>query len=45
MDEGFWQVVMIDDDPAFLDIMPRTMRREGYIVHTAHDAETGFALL
>lgn len=38
-------IVMIDDDPAFLDIMARTMRREGYIVHTAHDAETGFKLL
>jgi len=38
-------IVMIDDDPAFLDIMARTMRREGYSVHTAHDAETGFALL
>lgn len=38
-------IVMIDDDPAFLDIMARTMRREGYYVHTAHDAETGFKLL
>lgn len=38
-------IVMIDDDPAFLDIMARTMRREGYVVHTAHDAETGFTLL
>jgi len=38
-------IVMIDDDPAFLDIMARTMRREGYSVHTAHDAETGFTLL
>ena len=38
-------IVMIDDDPAFLDIMARTMRREGYIVHTAYDAETGFKLL
>lgn len=38
-------IVMIDDDPAFLDIMARTMRREGYTVHTAHDAETGFTLL
>lgn len=38
-------IVMIDDDPAFLDIMARTMRREGYVVHTAHDAETGFSLL
>lgn len=38
-------IVMIDDDPAFLDIMARTMRREGYVVHTAHDAETGFKLL
>lgn len=38
-------IVMIDDDPAFLDIMARTMRREGYSVHTAHDAETGFKLL
>jgi signal transduction histidine kinase len=38
-------IVMIDDDPAFLDIMARTMRREGYSVHTAHDADTGFKLL
>ena len=38
-------IVMIDDDPAFLDIMARTMRREGYGVHTAYDAETGFKLL
>jgi len=38
-------IVMIDDDPAFLDIMARTMRREGYNVHTAYDAETGFTLL
>ncbi|GGY77645.1 hypothetical protein GCM10011613_22780 [Cellvibrio zantedeschiae] len=38
-------IVMIDDDPAFLDIMARTMRREGYVVHTAYDAETGFKLL
>ncbi len=38
-------IVMIDDDPAFLDIMARTMRREGYSVHTAYDADTGFKLL
>lgn len=38
-------IVMIDADPAFLDIMARTMRREGYSVHTAHDADTGFKLL
>ena len=38
-------IVMIDDDPSFLDIMARTMRREGYSVHTAPDAETGFKLL
>ena len=38
-------IVMIDDDPAFLDIMARTMRSEGYHVHTAVDAETGFRLL
>lgn len=38
-------IVMIDDDPAFLDIMARTMRREGYLVHTAYDAETGLSLL
>ena len=38
-------IVMIDDDPAFLDIMARTMRREGYTVHTAYDAESGFTLL
>lgn len=39
------QIVMIDDDPAFLDIMARTMRREGYRVHTAGDAEVGLQLL
>lgn len=39
------QIVMIDDDPAFLDIMARTLRREGYRVHTAGDAETGWRLL
>lgn len=39
------QMVMIDDDPAFLDIMARTMRREGYRVYTAGDAETGLQLL
>lgn len=38
-------VVMIDDDPAFLDIMARTLRREGYLVHTAVDAEAGLRLL
>ncbi len=38
-------IVMIDDDPAFLDIMARTMRREGYHVHTAGDAETGMHLV
>lgn len=38
-------IVMIDDDPAFLDIMARTMRQEGYLVHTAYDAESGFDLL
>jgi CheY-like chemotaxis protein/two-component sensor histidine kinase len=38
-------IVMIDDDPAFLDIMARTMRSEGYQVHTASDAETGFRLI
>jgi signal transduction histidine kinase len=38
-------IVMIDDDPAFLDIMARTLRQEGYLVHTAYDAETGFNLL
>ncbi|MGM8228221.1 YfiR/HmsC family protein [Cellvibrio sp. ARAG 10.3] len=38
-------IVMIDDDPAFLDIMARTMQSEGFLVHTAHDAETGLRLL
>jgi signal transduction histidine kinase/CheY-like chemotaxis protein len=38
-------VVMIDDDPAFLDIMARTLRAEGYGVHTALDAITGYQLL
>jgi CheY-like chemotaxis protein len=39
------QVVMIDDDPAFLDIMARTIRAEGYEVHTASDAENGWRLI
>lgn len=39
------QVVMIDDDPAFLDIMARTIRAEGYEVHTASDAESGWRLI
>lgn len=38
-------IVMIDDDPAFLDIMARTLQSEGFLVHTAHDAETGLRLL
>ena len=38
-------IVMIDDDPAFLDIMARTMQSEGFLVHTAHDAEAGLRLL
>jgi ActR/RegA family two-component response regulator len=38
-------IVMTDDDSAFVDTMARTMRREGYNVHTANDAETGFKLL
>src|SRR5690606_18464074 len=32
------------DDQAFLDIMARTLRSEGYHVHTAGDAETGYSL-
>ena len=36
---------MIDDDPAFLDIMARTIRAEGYEVHTASDAESGWRLI
>jgi signal transduction histidine kinase/CheY-like chemotaxis protein/flagellin-like hook-associated protein FlgL len=39
------QIVMIDDDPAFLDIMARTIRAEGYQVHTAADAESGWRLI
>jgi CheY-like chemotaxis protein len=39
------QVVMIDDDPAFLDIMARTIRAEGYQVYTASDAESGWRLI
>lgn len=38
-------IVMIDDDPSFLDIMARTMRQEGYRVFTASDAESGFTLV
>lgn len=38
-------IVMIDDDPSFLDIMARTMRQEGYQVFTASDAESGFSLI
>lgn len=39
------QVVMIDDDLAFLDIMARTIRAEGYQVHIANDAESGWRLI
>ena len=39
------QIVMIDDDLAFLDIMARTIRAEGYQVHTAADAESGWRLI
>jgi len=39
------QVVMIDDDQAFLDIMARTIRAEGYQVYTASDAESGWRLI
>lgn len=38
-------VVMIDDDPAFIDIMARTLRAEGYQVHTASDAESGWRMI
>lgn len=38
-------IVMIDDDPAFLDIMARTIRAEGYDVHVASDAEAGWRLI
>ncbi len=38
-------VVMIDDDPAFTDIMARTLRAEGYQVHTASDAESGWRMI
>lgn len=38
-------LVMIDDDPAFLDVMARTMRSEGYLVHTASEAESGLSLV
>ena len=38
-------VVMIDDDPAFIDIMARTLRAEGYQVHTAGDAESGWRMI
>src|SRR5690606_15029458 len=39
------QVEMIDDDPASLDIMARTIRADGYQVHTAADAESGWRLI
>jgi signal transduction histidine kinase/ActR/RegA family two-component response regulator len=45
MEANGQHIVMIDDDPAFLDIMARTMRSEGFHVHTAGDAETGLRLL
>lgn len=37
-------ILMIDDDPAFLDIMARTMKSEGYHVATATSAEEGLRL-
>lgn len=38
-------IVMIDDDPAFLDIMARTLQADGFLVHTAHDAASGLRLI
>ncbi|WNO08400.1 YfiR/HmsC family protein [Teredinibacter sp. KSP-S5-2] len=35
-------ILMIDDDPAYLDIMSRTMLRDGYRVITASNAEQGY---
>lgn len=38
------RILLIDDDPAFLDIMARAMVREGYVVATANCAEDGLRL-
>lgn len=35
-------ILMIDDDPAYLDIMSRTMIHDGYRVITASNAEQGY---
>lgn len=42
---GVRQIVLVDSDLAFLDIMARSLRSEGYLVHTANDGENGFKLI
>ena len=37
-------VLVIDDDPAVLDLMTRFLQREGFAVRTAMDGETGLRL-
>ena len=37
-------VLVIDDDPAVLDLMTRFLQREGFAVRTAPDGETGLRL-
>ena len=37
-------VLVIDDDPAALDLMQRTLTKDGYVVQAAADGPTGLAL-
>lgn len=39
------RILIVDDDPAFLDMYTEILREEGYIAETAHDRETALARL
>ena len=41
---GLHPILVIDDDPAVLDLMTRFLQREGFAVRTALDGETGLRL-
>ena len=41
---GASPILVIDDDPAVLDLMTRFLQREGFAVRTALDGETGLRL-
>jgi two-component system sensor histidine kinase BarA len=38
-------ILLVDDDPAFLDILSRTLEQSGYEVHTARNANDALTLL